>query len=440
MTTERITFHGAQGDRLAARLDRPVHGPPRAWALFAHCFTCSKDLRSVRHIARALNQEGIAVLRFDFTGLGESEGDFADTSFSSNIEDLVAAGRFMEEGYGPPQLLIGHSLGGAAVLHAAHQLPSVRAVATLGAPSDPAHVLQHFEGSQDELEQEGQASVSIAGRSFRVKKEFVEDIREARMEEVVGSLKRALLILHSPVDAVVGIDHATRLFKMARHPRSFISLDDADHLLLDEVDARYAGQAMAGWASRYMGVLEPGSEERDAGARKAGAEAASSGEDGGTGVALDEPDSPMEQERVVSRTPAGGFRTDVWADGHYLLADEPKGVGGTDEGPTPYDLLGAALATCTTMTLRMYADRKGWPLEEARVAVRHKKVHMQDEKAATSNGKGTESDRMDRLEREVELVGALTDEQRERLLEIANRCPVHRTLSAGVHMSTALRP
>lgn len=255
MATERITFPGAHGDELAARLDRPDRGEPRAWALFAHCFTCSKDLKPVGHIARALNQEGVGVLRFDFTGLGESEGDFADTNFSSNVEDLVAAGRSMAERYGAPDLLVGHSLGGAAVLHGAHPLHSARAVATIAAPSDPAHVLHHFQDAHAEIRAEGEATVTIAGRPFQVKRQFVEDIREARMKEVVGSLDRALLVLHSPSDRTVGIDHATRLFTMAHHPRSFISLADADHLLLNERDARYAGRTIAAWASRYVGPL-----------------------------------------------------------------------------------------------------------------------------------------------------------------------------------------
>ena len=255
MRIQRITFPGAHGDELVARLDLPDQVEPVAWALFAHCFTCSKNLKSVGHISRALNEEGLAVLRFDFTGLGESEGDFADTNFSSNVEDLVAAARFMEEHHQPPSLLVGHSLGGAAVLRAAHELPSVRAVATIGAASDPAHVVRHFGEAAETIQREGEATVAIAGRPFQVRKQFLEDVREARLAEVVGVLDRALLILHSPADATVGIDHATRLFQMARHPRSFISLDDADHLLLDERDAKYAGRAIAGWASRYVGSL-----------------------------------------------------------------------------------------------------------------------------------------------------------------------------------------
>ncbi len=411
MTTERIHFPGALGDRLSARIDRPVHGPPRGWALFAHCFTCGKNLKPVVNIARALNQEGIGVLRFDFTGLGESEGDFADTNFSSNVEDLVAAGRFMEDEGIAPDLLVGHSLGGAAVLHAAASLPSVVAVATIGAPSETAHVLRHIHGSEKEIEETGEATVTLGGRPFQIRRQFLRDLEATAMENAVRGLGRALLVLHSPVDETVGIDNAAALFQMARHPRSFISLDDADHLLMDERDSRYAGRAIAGWASRYLGA-EHADAERPL-------------------------PPPVDGERVVVRTLADGFRSEVWADGHYFVADEPRSVGGTEEGPTPYDLLAAALGTCTTMTLQMYARRKDWPLEEARAVIRHRRRHASDDEDAIGS-EGEADPRMDRLERELHLLGDLSEEQRARLKEIAERCPVHRTLEAGVAVSTAL--
>ena len=252
MATERITFPGAHGDKLAARLDRPAEGEPGAWALFAHCFTCSKDLKPVRHITEGLTRQGVAVLRFDFTGLGESEGDFAETSFSSNVEDLVAAGRFMERSYQAPDLLVGHSLGGAAAIHAAPPLESVKAVATIAAPADPAHILTRLGDAEEVAEEEGEAEVSIAGRPFPISRQLVRDLRRSRMEEAVGELGRPLLLLHSPEDRVVGIDNATRLYQMARDQRSFVSLDGADHLLLDEGDARYVGRVIAAWASRYL--------------------------------------------------------------------------------------------------------------------------------------------------------------------------------------------
>lgn len=423
MSTEAVRFPGAEGMELSARIDRPVHGPVRGWALFAHCFTCGKSLKPVVHIARALNQEGIGVLRFDFTGLGESEGDFADTNFSSNVGDLVAAGLFMAERGEAPGLLIGHSLGGAAVLHAAHRLPSVQAVATIGAPSEPSHVLSHLSGSEEEIRARGEATVQLGGRPFQVKQQFLDDLQESRMEEAVKTLGRPLLVMHSPVDTTVGIEHAARLFMFARHPRSFVSLDDADHLLMDERDSRYAARVIAGWVSRYMGT-DVAQARGGVVPPEASAPAASSAT----------PESPVAGERVVVRTPSGGFRTDLWADGHYLVADEPRSVGGTEEGPTPYDYLVAALGACTTMTLQMYAARKGWPLVEARTVLRHQKRHAGDE--AQMADEDREDPRLDQVVREVELLGPLTHEQRTRLMEIADRCPVHRTLDAGVAITT----
>jgi uncharacterized OsmC-like protein/alpha/beta superfamily hydrolase len=415
MTTERITFSGSRDAKLAARVDRPVHGEPRGWALFAHCFTCGKNLKPVVNISRALNHEGIGVLRFDFTGLGESEGDFADTNFSSNVEDLVAAARFMEERGEAPGLLVGHSLGGAAVLHAAHQLPSVKAVATIGAPADPSHVLKHMQDHEDEIRNSGEATVTLAGRPFRIRKQFLDDLEATRMEGAVRTLGRALMIFHSPLDEIVGIDNAARLFGYARHPRSFVSLDQADHLLLEEGDSRYVGTVIGSWASRYMELASQAPDPEE--------------------------EVPIPDERVVVRTPSEGFRTDVWADGHYLVADEPRSLGGTEEGPTPYDLLAAGLGACTSMTLQMYARRKGWPLDEARAIIRHRKRHASDDEVATAEdggGAGNGDPRLDRMERELQLIGDLNPEQRERLVEIANRCPVHRTLEAGVAVGTTL--
>lgn len=406
--TRVVSFPGAKGDRLAARLGLPADGEVQACALFAHCFTCSKDLKAAVHLTRALTQAGIAVLRFDFTGLGESEGDFADTTFSSNVDDLEAAAAWMAERLEAPSILVGHSLGGAAVLQAAARLPSVRAVATLGAPFDPAHVTHLFADSLDEIEAEGEAEVVLAGRRFTLSHDFVRDLETRRMEETIASLRRPLLIFHSPVDRIVGIDNAARIYEAARHPKSFVSLDDADHLLSREDDARYAGTVLAAWASRY--VAERPERSRDE-----------------AGLVAD--------DRVVTRTPGDGFRTDVLVRGHALTADEPRAVGGEDQGPTPYDLLAAALGACTSMTLGMYARRKGWPLEETTVRLRHEKIHARDEEACEHR-----EARLDRLEREIRLEGPLDDEQRGRLLEIADRCPVHRTLSAGVEIATRAAP
>lgn len=405
MATERVSFPGAHGDELAARVDLPVHGDPRAWVLFAHCFTCSKNLRAVVRFSRELNREGFGVLRFDFTGLGESEGDFADTNFTSNVQDLVAAARYMEREWGPPDILVGHSLGGAAVVHAAHAVDSVKAVGTIGAPADPFHVLQHVSESRAEIEERGEAEVTIGGRPFRIRRQFLEDLEETRMQDAVGGLGRALLILHSPQDQVVGVDNAARLYRAARHPKSFVSLHGADHLLMEEADARYAARVLATWASRYVDL--PSDEV---------------------------PEPPIDGERVVVRIGEEGFRSEVWADGHYLVADEPRSVGGTDEGATPYGLLLAGLGSCTAMTLRMYADRKDWPLDEVRVALSHSRRHASDEEDCEES----DDARLDLVDRDIEVLGELSDEQRTRLLEIAERCPVHRTLDAGVKVRTRL--
>jgi uncharacterized OsmC-like protein/fermentation-respiration switch protein FrsA (DUF1100 family) len=403
MRNQNVTFPGADGNQLSGRLSLPPDGEVVACALFAHCFTCSKDLKPVVNISRALTQQRIAVLRFDFTGLGESEGDFADTTFSSNIEDLVAAAEYMGRELDTPAILVGHSLGGAAVLQATSRIQSVRAVATIGAPFDPAHVKHLFDGSLEEIEERGEAEVLLAGRRFTVGLQFVRDLDGHRIEQTIADLGRPLLIFHSPVDQTVGIDNAALIYKAARHPKSFVSLDDADHLLLDPRDSRYVGSVLAAWAHRYIDA-PPEPDTRQALRR---------------------------DNRVSVRTAAGAFRTEILARGHSIIADEPAAVGGENLGPTPYDLLAAALGACTTMTLRMYADRKQWPLEEAVVRLQHSRIHAEDEEQIEAGDA-----RLDRLDREVTLIGPLDDQQRARLLEIADRCPVHRTLSAGVRIDS----
>jgi len=402
--TQRLTFPGTDGSELAARLELPADGAPVAWAIFAHCFTCSKNVKAAVHLTRSLSARALGVLRFDFTGLGESEGEFGDTNFSSNVEDLVAAAHYLTEEYEAPEILVGHSLGGAAVLHAAARLPSVKAVATLGAPADPSHVLRHIEDAREEIELQGHATVTLGGRPFTVKEQFLRDLESQTMEEVVSSLDVALLVMHSPVDDVVGVENARTIYEMARHPKSFVSLDDADHLLADPSDSRYAGTVLGAWVSRYV----------DLGGPEADAEELAAG------------------DRVVTRTGQDGFATDIQVRRHSLVADEPESVGGEDSGPTPYDLLVAGLGACTSMTLQMYARRKGWPLEEARVRLKHRRIHRSDEEVAEQS----EDARLDAVDREVELVGELDEEQRARLMEIADRCPVHRTLEAGVRVDT----
>jgi putative redox protein len=405
MRRETLEFENADGLRLAARLDRPVDGRARAFALFAHCFTCGKDIKAAFYISRALTQAGLAVLRFDFTGLGQSEGDFADTNFTSNVNDLKAAARFMAAHDMAPVVLIGHSLGGAAVIQAAAAIPSARAVAVVGAPAAPAHVKQHLAGTQAQIESAGQAEVNVGGRDLQIKKQFLEDIEGVELETALKQLGRALLILHAPGDDVVAIENAARIYRAARHPKSFVSLDGADHLLADPVDARYAGQLIAAWAARYIDGTTPVTTTAD-----------------------------LHANDIVTRTGRQGFLTDIIANGHRLSADEPEAVGGGNQGPTPYDLLLSAFGACTGMTLRMYADRKQWPLEEITVQLRHAKIHAADCRECQQD-----TGHIDRIEREIALQGDLTDEQRQRLLAIADRCPVHRTLQSEINITTSLK-
>ncbi len=404
MKSQKLRFTGADGAQLAARLELPIDGRPLAFAIFAHCFTCTKNLNAVGNISRALSREGIAVLRFDFTGLGESEGDFADTNFSSNVADLLAAAAFLEADYQAPQILIGHSLGGAAVLQAAGQLASVKAVATIGAPSDPAHVKHLLRCSLESIEERGIADVEIAGRSFTLKKQFLDDLEDTRMRESIRNLGAALLVLHAPLDETVGIDNAGEIFTAAKHPKSFISLDRADHLLSAQRDSLYAGSVIASWSASYIDAP------------------------------ISVPERGAKDNLVVTRTGSSSYTTEIRANGHSLIADEPASVGGRDLGPTPYEFLSAALGACTSMTLRMYADRKQWPLEAVEVSLRHEKVHAND--CADCESKDV---KVDVITREIELIGDLDAAQRQRLLEIADRCPVHRTLHAEVVVRTSLK-
>jgi len=406
MISETLTFPGAAGDRLVARLERPddAHW---ATALFAHCFTCSKDLKAVRRISRALVDEGVAVFTFDFTGLGESDGDFADTNFSSNLDDLEAACRHLEAILEAPSLLLGHSLGGAAVLAVAERIPEVKAVATIGAPSDPAHLAATLERAAPQLTAEAEAQISLGGRPFRIRQQLLEDLRGQRLREVIANLSRPLLIFHSPIDDIVGIDHARKIYDAAKHPKSFISLDGADHLLLDNPeDAAFIGRTLGAWMARYVRPPE-----------------------------VAEPVAPLPHGEVLVEGGPSGFANTVWAGGHRLLADEPVKLGGTDSGPNPYEYLLGALGTCTSMTLRMYADRKGWPLENIRVRLAHAKIHAKD----CGDCEATEG-RIDRITRDIGVDGPLDDAQRARLLEIADRCPVHRTLHAEVKVASTLVP
>ena len=395
----RIRFNNRDGNELTGDVDFPPGGQWRAVALFAHCFTCSRNIKAARNIARALAGSGFAVLRFDFTGLGDSEGDFADTTFSSNLDDLEDAARWMDKNLSAPQLLVGHSLGGAAVLAAAERLASVNAVATLAAPASAEHVLRQFGSELETIESEGSAEVRLAGRPFRIRRDFVEDARTHSVEERLRELRRALLILHSPMDEVVSIDNAETLFRAALHPKSFVSLDDADHLLTDDAASRYAGRVIASWAERFLEIERP---------------------------------EPVEGVCVSSRT-QDGFVSRVQAGRHELLADEPAAHGGTDLGPDPYRYLAASLGACTVMTLNLYARHKKLAVERVSCSVTHERVHARDcDECESGDGK------IDVLNRVIELEGDLDDDQRQRMLEIADRCPVHRTLENEIRVRSRL--
>lgn len=400
ITTEPFRFAGADGTMLDGRLEKPRLGPPRAVAIFAHCFTCGKDSRAATFITRALAAKGVMVLRFDFVGLGGSKGDLS--GFAGQVADLAAAARALEARGHAPTLLIGHSLGGAAAIAAAGKCETVRAVATIGAPADTDHVLHHLGPKVEQIEVEGEAVVTLAGRDFCVKKDFIDETRGQRQEDAIRDLGKALLILHSPTDPIVGIDHARRIFETARHPKSFVSLDGADHLLADDRDAHYAADVIAAWASRYIDPLGEAADDRPFGG-------------------------------VVRVTTAGGkFAQHVMTQHHDLIVDEPESVGGEDAGPTPYDLLLAALGACTSMTMKMYADRKGLALDKVRIELEHSREHVKD-CADCDDQLGRQIQAIDRA---IELEGDLTPDQRAKLLEIADKCPVHRTLESELHIHT----
>jgi len=409
---EKLTFRGSRGASLAGRLELP-EGEPRAFALFAHCFTCTKDIFAAGRIAEGLARHGIAVLRFDFTGLGASEGDFAHTNFTSNVEDLVKAADFLRDTYMAPKILIGHSLGGAAVLAAAHRVPEAVAVATIGAPADPAHVARLFTDKRAEIEAKGEAEVLLVGRPFRIRKQFLDDVANQNSAAKLAQLGKALLIFHAPRDQIVGIENAGVIFQAAKHPKSFVSLDDADHLLTRRADAIYVADMLAVWADRYIGAV---------------------------GERLREPIAPQEEGTVVvSERGADAARgisrlaQEIFVGHHRLTADEPTEAGGSDLGPNPYDLLLAALGACTSMTLRLYADHKQWPLERTTVRLSHEKIHAADcADCETKEGK------IDSIERTIEIAGPLDAAQRQRLLEIAEKCPVHRTLHSEIKIVSRL--
>ena len=399
MPSERFEFPNARGEKLAAVLDRPV-GEPMAYALFAHCFTCGKDVLAAKRIADGLTMRGIAVLRFDFTGLGASEGEFANTTFSSNVDDLVAAANHLREMYRAPAILIGHSLGGAAVLAAAQHCPEAKAVVTIAAPADPAHVTGLFKEHVPDIHAKGEVEVALAGRPFRIRKEFLDDVAERKLHDCLANLRKALLVLHAPTDDLVGIENASAIFLAAKHPKSFISLSGADHLISKRADATYVADVIAAWSERYLDMVP-------------------------------EPDVMPIEGVLVAETRNGKFEQSVVAGKHRYLADEPTSVGGNGSGPSPYDYLLAGLGACTSMTIRLYAELKKLPLRHVSVHLKHDKIHAVDcENCETKEGK------IDRIDREITLEGELTAEQRARLIEIADKCPVHRTLHSEIDVRT----
>lgn len=407
MSTQRLDFDGSLGAKLSARLDRPL-GEIKAYAIFAHCFTCSKDLHATRRIAAELSNRGIAVLRFDFTGLGNSAGDFASTNFSSNREDLVIAANYLRDHFEAPSILIGHSLGGAAVLSVAGDIPEVNAVVTIGAPAEADHVVHNFGAKLDEIVESGEATVNLAGREFSIRKQFLDDLRANDVLEKVAALKKPLLVMHSPTDQTVGVENATKIFTAAKHPKSFVSLDDADHLVSRDVDADFAAGMIAAWSEKYIG-----------GAMRTQAE---------------------NEEGIIRivETGNGKFQNTVSVGTHHFMADEPETVGGSNTGPSPYDFLGASLGACTSMTLRMYSNFKKLDVGRITVDVSHQKIHAKDcEECAKEQQEG--GGKIDVFQRTISVEGLADEAIMEKLIEIADKCPVHKTLESGAIVKTAYR-
>ncbi len=405
MSKIKLEFKNNNGELLAGLLETPAaNAAITAYALFAHCFTCGKDIAAASRISKALAARGIAVLRFDFTGLGSSDGDFANSNFSSNVQDLLAAAAHLEAQYAAPQLLIGHSLGGAAVLSAAHQLENVKAVATIGSPATARHIEHLFQDQAHLIKQQGESIVNIGGRKFPIRKQLLDDIDRYNSTAQIGKLNAALMIFHSPVDTIVSIDQAAEIYQAAIHPKSFISLERADHLLSKAEDAEYVGAILAAWAGRYL----ENNELDD----------------------LSDQHTQLESGEVLVTELDRQFLRGLFSDNHRLLADEPVKYGGSNLGPTPYDLLLMGLGACTSMTLRMYANRKKMALDDIEVKLIHERIHAED--CISCN------DKIERITRTISLKGDLSDEQKQRLLAIADKCPVHRTLESDPKIVTQL--
>ena len=402
MNIQKVTFKNNEGLELKGRLELPLHQKPHNFVLFAHCFTCNKNLSAVRNISRALISKGFGVLRFDFTGLGESSGDFENTNFSGNVSDVIEASNYLKENYSAPTLLIGHSLGGAAAVFAANELENIKAVATIGAPSDPNHVKNLLKSSLDEIKTNGKAVVNLSGRDFTIKKQFLDDLKTKSLPEITKNLNKALLILHSPQDMTVEIKNAEELYIAAKHPKSFVTLDGADHLLMQKEDSIYVGDLIAAWAKRYVKLPETETLK-------------------------------TTHDVIASLDKEEGFTTQMRVGNHNLIADEPTAFGGNDFGPSPYDYVSAGLSACTVMTVQMYAKRKKWDLENIEVHTKYSKTHALDCKNCEDN-----STKIDTFNRAIKITGDLDEKQIKRLLEIADKCPVHKTLHSETQIVTTL--
>lgn len=402
MKIQDLTFPNAEGQQLSAKLYLPLDDSPRFYAIFAHCFTCSKNYKAVTNISETLAHLGVAVLSFDFTGLGMSEGKFEETEFSSNVGDLLAASNFLDDKYEAPKLLIGHSLGGAAILFASDIIPSVQALVTIGAPADPKHVKHLFEEDIETIKKKGSAKVNIGGRSFRLRKDFLDDLESQDLPKILGRSRKALLIMHSPQDKIVEIKNAADLYHLAHHPKSFVTLDRSDHLLTDERESKYVGEVISTWSKKYL--------------------------------PLEISENDIDGHQVKVRLFGDSYTTEVKTPYHHLLADEPEKLGGKNLGPNPYDLLMASLGACTVMTLKMYANRKKWDLKEITVYMDHDKVHFED-----SENFEKSSAKVSRFTRTLEIEGELTAEMKVKLLEIADKCPVHRTLHEDIVIETSFK-
>jgi uncharacterized OsmC-like protein/pimeloyl-ACP methyl ester carboxylesterase len=402
MKSTKLKIVNRKGLTLNAHLELPANQKPNYYAIFAHCFTCSSSLSAVRNVSRALTQDGFAVVRFDFTGLGRSEGEFADSHFSANVEDLLDVHGYMAEHYDAPSLLVGHSLGGAAVLVAASKIEAIKAVATVGAPATVGHVKHLFSHQVEDIKDEGNIEVNIGGRPFVINEDFIAEFNKTDLPAIVKNLRKPLLIMHSPFDKIVGIENAEQLYHKAHHPKSFVTLDGADHLLTEEKDSQYVGDVIGTWAKRYFPKVENGMLN-------------------------------TEGEQLVGHLNSieDNFTTSIQTKNHSFIADEPLSIGGSDFGPSPYEYLNAALASCTVMTLKLYAERKQWDLKEVFVYVSHSRKHSDDLQVDVEKPKY-----LDHISKKLKFVGNLDAKQKERLKEIASRCPVHKTMTSKVIFET----